>query len=615
MSIIQYIELSNTLDNTPKTLCLNMIVKNESKNMVRLLDSVSKYIDCFCICDTGSTDNTVETIINYTNKNNIQGKIISEPFVNFEHNRTLAIKACETINSKYILLLDADMKLYVEQSLTKDMLYNIFNNFSNHNCFYLFQCTTSLIYKNVRVVKNNIGARYVGVTHEYLEVPFRNPHTFDKNIIHIDDIGDGGCKSDKYERDIKLLTNGLEKEPTNARYMFYLANSYKNCGQDNNAIEAYKKRIKIGGWIEEIWSSCYSIGLCYQNLNDMANAVFWWMEAYECYPERIENLYKIVNYYRTVNKNKLAYQFYKIAREIQKKYTTYPDGLFLQKDIYDFYMDQELTIIAYYVKDNVFNIHESFLRIFNNIDVPKNIIKQTMNNLKFYTKKLSELGKYITFDRNNITSSCLYNNKILSYIDGKMMTINNGTIEDEYLLYIDIDKVNLFSHNDILHFYGSKNDKFIVGKINLETKSIYDCLTCENYYDDNMSFFVDPIDNKCKFIKKWKPFVEIDIATNESNIITNSLPIFYEYICSSSRGININDEMWFITVNNFDSKYYCSFVLLDELKKFKKCSQYLQLDDGINRINNFSYYNGKFIVEYNNKILVMDKQIVDGIII
>ena len=43
-------------------ICLNMIVKNESRVIERLLRSVLPLIDTYCICDTGSTDNTVEII-------------------------------------------------------------------------------------------------------------------------------------------------------------------------------------------------------------------------------------------------------------------------------------------------------------------------------------------------------------------------------------------------------------------------------------------------------------------------------------------------------------------------------------------------------------------------
>ena len=68
------------------TLCLNMIVKNESKIILRLFDSVLPLIDSYCICDTGSTDDTVNIIKNYFHEKNIPGKVVFEPFKNFCHN-------------------------------------------------------------------------------------------------------------------------------------------------------------------------------------------------------------------------------------------------------------------------------------------------------------------------------------------------------------------------------------------------------------------------------------------------------------------------------------------------------------------------------------------------
>ena len=44
------------------TLCLCMIVKNESHIILETLSSVRKYIDYWVICDTGSTDNTVDPV-------------------------------------------------------------------------------------------------------------------------------------------------------------------------------------------------------------------------------------------------------------------------------------------------------------------------------------------------------------------------------------------------------------------------------------------------------------------------------------------------------------------------------------------------------------------------
>lgn len=66
---LESLSLNNLLNlpNLPKpkvgvSLCLNMIVRNESKIITRLLNSVLPIIDTYLICDTGSTDDTISII-------------------------------------------------------------------------------------------------------------------------------------------------------------------------------------------------------------------------------------------------------------------------------------------------------------------------------------------------------------------------------------------------------------------------------------------------------------------------------------------------------------------------------------------------------------------------
>ena len=209
---------------TTSTLCLNMIVKNENKIIRRLLESVLPIIDTFCICDTGSTDNTCEIIESFFEMHNIKGKIITEPFKNFEHNRNFSLLNCIGM-SDYVLLLDADMILDI-RNFNKQML-------SASDSFNILQGSYKFYYQNMRIVKNNGLYKYVGVTHEYIDTPNNNRIiNFHKNQLFINDCGDGGCKSNKFERDVLLLTNGLIDDPTNVRYHFYLANSYHDLGKN-----------------------------------------------------------------------------------------------------------------------------------------------------------------------------------------------------------------------------------------------------------------------------------------------------------------------------------------------------------------------------------------------
>ena len=372
-------------------ICLNMIVKNESKIITRLLESVAPLIDCYCICDTGSTDNTVEVIRNFfdTKYPHIWGHIIHEPFRDFGYNRTCALRACESMNVKYILLLDADMILETPEGPAAFL--DILDD--EHNAYYMYQGSDSYYYHNVRIIRNACGAKYNGVTHEYLDTP---PATKYKHIprstAFINDVGDGGCKDDKFKRDIMLLRRGLESEPGNIRYIFYLANSLCDAGEYTTAIETYKKRIEIGGWNEEVWYCYYRIGKCYKKMGDIPNAIFAWMEAFHYLPKRIESLYEIMHYYRCCGKNRLAHGIYVMAEERLKDNRADVQHLFYQKEIYDYKFHYEMTVVGYYCRDIQPSRDYAALsmKVLNCYYIEKSFEDSTLSNYKFYAPKLAK---------------------------------------------------------------------------------------------------------------------------------------------------------------------------------------------------------------------------------
>jgi len=446
--------------NSP-TLCLNMIVKNESKIITRLFNSVLPIINCYCICDTGSTDNTVEIITEYFQRNNIPGKIVTEPFKNFCHNRTFALQSCLGI-SDYVLLLDADMILEV-----KNFEKSILNKFDS---FYILQGTDSFYYQNMRIVKNNGLYKYVGVTHEYIDTPPNNTvGGFEKTQLFIRDIGDGGAKSDKFERDIRLLLDGIKEEPNNVRYYFYLANSYHDCGRFGEAINVYKKRIELGGWIEEVWYSYYRIGLCFKNMNKISDAIHYWNLGYDYYPERLEGLYEILQYYRLTSKHKLGENIYQMARKILDLNKNRDHYLFLHNEVYTHKILYEYTIIACYI--GVKNINYEVIKVLNN-SKDTNETDNLLSNMKFYKDVLSKKSR-MAFD-NTITSvinnehinlvsssSCLIPNK---NDNGYKMNIRyvNYTITENGS-YINCDK-HIISVNKCIEFdkdFNIKNEKWL----------------------------------------------------------------------------------------------------------------------------------------------------------
>lgn len=374
--------LANAQQESPK-ICLTMIVKNESRIIERFLDSVKEVIDCISICDTGSTDNTVHLIEQYMQKNNIPGKVHHHTWKNFGHNRTLSVEEAQktisglglSLRNTFLLHLDADMLLvaspeFSKQSLCKDE-------------YLIIQKNSDQSYYNSRLLRASLPWRSVGVTHEYWSLKI--PHSEGKlQTLMIDDRGDGGCKADKFERDIRLLIQGLKDEPNNERYMFYLAQSYK-CIQDyDQAIKWYAKRIEKGGWLEEVWYSHFMMGECYQEKNDWNNALKCYMEAYQYNPARSETLQKIANHYRLQGKNQLAYMYAKHGSQIP-----YPKDqiLFISHNAYNYQFDEEISIAAFYTafKEEGFDAAN---RLILNKNAPESIRTNAYRNLIFYVSNL-----------------------------------------------------------------------------------------------------------------------------------------------------------------------------------------------------------------------------------
>jgi len=395
------------MNNPTPTICLNMIVKNESKVICRLLQSVLPLIDGYCICDTGSTDDTIQIIENFFDSNkdkypNIKGKIIREPFRDFGYNRTFAAKAATEIpGMDYLLLVDADMVL--TGTALQPSNINSFKTLLKADCYHVCQGTPGYYYKNVRLMKNYKGYTYWGVTHEYVSTP---PGTLYEAIpletLFINDIGDGGAKTDKFERDIRLLTKGLEENPGSDRYTFYLANSYRDAGHYEKAIETFRKRIEIGGWIEEVWHSHYSIGNCYRTMGQMEKAICAWVEAFEAHPKRIESLYEIIHYYREQGKNESAYLYCMAAIDSRNRYGASDDFLFLQKDVYDYKLDYELSIIGYYVNYRNYSMIDTSMKVLLYPHLPDFTYNNIFSNYKFYRTKIAEYEKtkMITLETN-----------------------------------------------------------------------------------------------------------------------------------------------------------------------------------------------------------------------
>jgi tetratricopeptide (TPR) repeat protein len=327
---------------TPKKVIVVLMIKNEERIIRRCIERALTIADAICISDTGSTDNTVKLLCDFLPTLPVPAIVVAHTWKHFGHNRTLSFQAAQNFCAElkwdptqtYGLLLDADMNFVKTPQFDKSQLMA--------NGYRIIQRSGSLEYSNTRFV--NLAHKWtcVGVTHEYWD----GDNTEGLDTVYIDDIGDGGCKDDKFQRDERLLKAGLEEDPANARYMFYLAQTLKDLKKLDESISWYKKRVEAGGWFEEVWYSMYQMCRLYAEQNNLVEMEYWGLRSYEFHKQRSENLYYMTQVFRERSQHFKAWHYMQLGKAIPKTH----DLLFIENAPYEHLFDYEKTILNYYVQ-------------------------------------------------------------------------------------------------------------------------------------------------------------------------------------------------------------------------------------------------------------------------
>ncbi|MEU9009689.1 glycosyltransferase [Streptomyces sp. NPDC048479] len=353
------------------SVCLCMIVKNESRVIERCLASVRDLVDTWVISDTGSTDGTQELI--RTAMHGIPGELHEEPWVNFGHNRTLNIRHAHR-KADYLLLLDADLVIRRDgplPRLTADA--------------YMLRHEGPTEYRIRRLVRGDIAWRYEGVTHEYLTADQRHDQE-NLDALVIEDFHDGGSRHDKFERDARLLSAEMERDPANTRTVFYLAQTMRDMGNTDEAITLYERRAAMGGWVEEVYYSLLQVGILKDGSDDWPGAMDAFSRAWESRPQRLEASYELSARLRKLGRHHAAHAIVRAGLGQEPP----DDLLFIQPWVYQWGLLFEFSISAYWVGDYAGSL-QACDRLLAMPDLPDAYRKQTVANRKFAAKRVATI--------------------------------------------------------------------------------------------------------------------------------------------------------------------------------------------------------------------------------
>ncbi|GAB1335592.1 glycosyltransferase family 2 protein [Streptomyces sp. E-15] len=321
-----------------KSVCLNMIVKDEAHVIRRCLESVRPLVDTWVILDTGSTDGT-QDIVRDTLAD-LPGTLYESPWKGFDLSRTEAIERARD-RARHLLFIDADDVLQTDPGFTVPDLA--------HDCYDVEVRHGPVVHWRPALVSTRLPWRYVGVLHEYLECGTRFSRAPLDGVRMVIMGGGGRQKGDqraKYLRDAAILKDGLTREPDNARYVFYLAQSWRDAGEPAKALAAYDRRAAMGGFAEEAFCArLYAARLARTLRRRTPEVMSRFLEAHEHRPTRAEPLGELARFCREQGERwPLAYLFARRAVELPRP----DDVLFVEHAWYDWAALDELAVAAYW---------------------------------------------------------------------------------------------------------------------------------------------------------------------------------------------------------------------------------------------------------------------------
>jgi glycosyltransferase involved in cell wall biosynthesis len=318
-----------------RTLCLNMIVKNEAHVIARCLDSVLAHVHHWVVVDTGSSDGTQSIVREHMRS--VPGELFERPWRDFGWNRSEALRLARG-KADYVLIMDADHVLHVPETFSFNSL--------DADGYLVSHRYAGVDYGLPILLADRIAWRYEGVLHEYVTADV--PHKFvDLAGPWVEVFHEGARSRDPqtYLRDAAILEQALAREPGNARYAYYLAQSWKDAGALDKALAAFRHRAAMQGWGEETWHATYQAAQLVERLGRAPGEIqSAYLACYNARPTRAEPLVQLARWHRSRQEWGLAFLFARAAAATPRP----PDRLFLEDTVYAWRALDEVAIAAWY---------------------------------------------------------------------------------------------------------------------------------------------------------------------------------------------------------------------------------------------------------------------------
>ena len=343
-------------------LCL--MVKNGGEKFEDFLNSNIHLIDKWTILDTGSTDNTIDTI-NKILVGKKDGILFQEPFINFRDSRNRLLELAEE-SCKFTLMLD---DTYIVRGDLRNFL-NFVRGDQYSSSFSIYIDNNDVKYSSNRILKSSNKLRYKYRIHEVINdkdniivnIPYDITNIFDDSNEYMQK-----RTTDRMKLDLKFLYEEIEEDSNNPRTYFYLGQTYNLLRDYENSYKYYLKRYEFfnSGFLQERFSAILRAARVanFELKYNWEHCENLYLRANKIDESRPEPLYFIALNYYLKNDYSTAFDYLKKAFELGIPENSQFDIIL---NIYYHYIPKFLSKIAYIL--DKFEIGEKASQFFLNYD-------------------------------------------------------------------------------------------------------------------------------------------------------------------------------------------------------------------------------------------------------
>ena len=378
------------------TISLSVIVKNEAKVIERMLSTIWPILDYYIVVDTGSTDGTQDIVRKFFDEKGIPGEVIEHEWKNFEVARNTALEAVKG-KADFGFWIDADEQLIIDPRFNVDVFKASITPLDGVHCKVQYGAQN---YFRMQFFKTDKPWIWYGPVHEVLV--YKDGETIGPKVGEAEGLTtlvlpDGNSwtsetQQQKYEGHAKILEDYVANDPKkDPRWLFYLAQSYRDANTPENkekAIEWYQKRaaIKEGYW-EEVYFSMLMVASIKGSLERPVPEILEdYLKCGKANTFRIEHLIPIILHYQQIKEFDIAYIYSSHAMKFAGK-SPFPNAsLFIDPSIYEWKIYDLHSLSAWYSgrKDEAKTTFRLLSKAIDKGLVPEHEIARLNENKKFF---------------------------------------------------------------------------------------------------------------------------------------------------------------------------------------------------------------------------------------